>query len=126
MKGVIETVGDIDNPTASLTSTKSGLEIDLMNLTGSLKLGLIRNGEMDVDQFITPANMTGKKLQALRAKHREKMAGLVDLNKPDFKVGEMVTYKDNIHEVLKVRSDAVLLVVNSRKYWIPLDRVKKG
>jgi len=133
MKGVIEFVGDQDHPTSSLATTAiSGQIVDLQNITGKKKLELIMNGEMGIDQFVTPANMVGSKLKVLREAHRAKVEEqIAKVKGQDFKVGDFVTFKGKSYEVLKVDSNRVKFEFESdsgdkAKVWVAKDKVTKG
>jgi len=135
----IEIVGDPNSPTSTLTTTKSGAVIDLQNLPGMTKLQLIQSNELEVDQFIVPSNMPGRKLKVLREAHRgrikEQLQLLVDENTveaKDYKVGEFVSFSGKTFEVLKVDSDRVQILIKLKGYdelkkaWINKSKVSKG
>ena len=133
MKGVVETIGGTDNPVSSLVTTRSGQVIDLQNLPGHKKLQLIRDGEMEMDQFIAPVSMTGIKLKKLRDAHRLQMEAV--MNPPtttkELQVGEFILYKEKSYEILKTREDAVQIdyvLANGKhkKAWVQKDKVEKG
>lgn len=128
----VETIGAADNPTGLLTLTKTGRVVDLLNLPGLKKMELIESKEMEMDSFVSPPNMTGLKLKILRASHRERIEIQLKKHKAkkaakaDFKVGDFISYKEASHEVLKVREDAVMVMLGKKKVWIPKNKVGKG
>jgi hypothetical protein len=132
----VEVIGDQDNPTSLITKTRSGQEIDLNNLPGRTKLRLIQADEMGIDQFISPPNMPGHKLKAIRDAHRERVgeqlkAVLMEKTK-DFVVGDFVSFRGGSYEVLKVRQDGVMINMKLnddaefKNVWIPKAKIKKG
>ena len=107
--------------------------IDLANLPGKKRLQLVRNGDLSVDQFVTPPNMPGKTLKELRERNRETMSKVIlDAEPKDnpYKVGDFVLYKDSSTEVLKVDGNKVLVTVvdgdKEKKVWVNYVKVKKG
>lgn len=118
-----------DLPVSNFVATESGQEIDLNNLPGTTKVRLIQEGEMKIDAFIAPANLPGKKLQELRERHRESMEAALkkDSIPNEFQVGEMITFKGKVYEVLKVDSDrGVVIERKGKEVWVHHSKVTKG
>lgn len=107
-------------------------EYDVANMPGRLKYQLIKSGEMSVDRFITPPNMPGKKLKELRDAHRariEEQFGLMEsLQETNpYKVGDMVTYKDLVVEVLEVKGPKIKITNSEgKKVLVPFKNVTAG
>ena len=129
---VPEIVGDPNSPTSILTATKDGYPIDLQNVPGMTKIRLIKEGQMDIDRFVMPPNMPGKKLVILRQAHREKMeAQIAEIDKKEadknpYKVGDMISYKENTYEVLKVDGERVQISKDDKEVWVKHTKVEKG
>jgi hypothetical protein len=146
----VETVGDANNPVSVLTQTLNGRVIDMSNLPGAVKIKMIQEGEMGVDAFATPPNMPGHKLRKIREAHRAAMEVVLSKNKEEedelseeekaelekaekinWEVGDYVTFQDKVYEVLKTRSDAVLIEIPNKKgkmskTWVHRAKVTKG
>lgn len=122
----------LDDPYAMVeVKTASGNTIDINNLPGKTKMELIQSGELDIDRFVTPPNMPGKKLKELRLAHREQMKGILDKVKNEFQVGDMVNYKEKSYEVQKVDPlKGVLLTMKKggelKDVWVSHTKVEKG
>lgn len=122
-------------PAASIeVTTESGRVIDINNLPGKVKMELIMEGEIDVDRFVTPANMPGKKLAELRAAHKsrldEAMKAMVE-SKNEFATGDFVLYKDITYEVLKTDEERGVLIERKKdgkvkSVWVHHSKVAKG
>ena len=136
MANIVDYVGDQDQPTQSLIQTRSGKLVDLQNMPGMVKINLIKEEELGIDQFITPANMPGAKLRVLRERHREiieaQLTTLAEKTKKDYVVGDFVSFKGGSYEVLKVKEDGVMISYTlksggePKNVWIPKKKVKKG
>lgn len=133
----VQTIGAADNPTGLLTKTKSGDVVDLLNMTGLKKMELIDSGNMRMDDFVSPPNMTGLKLKAIREEHRARMEKELARYKKQkaksdvkFKVGEFISYKDQSYEVLKIEGEKLQIEVTVkgklRKAWVAQSSVTKG
>lgn len=102
-------LADIENedPSAeNLTQTNSGDLIDMNNLPGKKRLTLVAEGELAVEQFVSPANMPGKKLKEMRDRFAETFKSQVDraggVPIDEYKPGSLFEYKDGVYEVLAV------------------------
>ena len=144
----VETVGDANDPVSVLTRTRNGNNIDLNNIPGLVKARLIIDGQMSIDDFMSPANMPGIKLKKLREEHRAKYEKVLDgirpaegeinddqpneeANKVDYPVGSFVMFNDVSYEVFKAKQDKVLIELTNKnkkivKTWVPKSKVTKG
>lgn len=123
------------DPAASIeVSTESGRIIDINNIPGKVKQELIQEGELDVDRFIMPANMPGKKLKELREAHRQRLEDSMKqltTTANEFKVGDFILYKDLTYEVLKTDDEKGVMFEmkkpKGKKYvWVHHSKVAKG
>jgi hypothetical protein len=118
-----------DAPVTMMVKTKEG-NVDLNNLPGSRRLELIESGEMNIDQFITPANMPGSKLKELRGKYRQQMESRIKKGPDDVEVlyapGDFVNYKDSSYEVIRTDPKRGLLIDREgQKVWVISNKVSK-
>jgi hypothetical protein len=127
---------DDKTPTAFVT-TRSGGIIDVNNVPGVVRARMISSGEVSLNRFVGAENMPGTKLKPIRdrfaasmEKAVEKVATEEASEENPLKVGDMVEYKDNIYEVLKVDGKKIMIerTINGEKkeQWITYTRVQKG
>jgi hypothetical protein len=132
-----EVIGDQDNPTSTLVNTKSGDDIDLLNLPGKKKMELVLSGELNIDKFVMPANMPGKKLKELRDAHRTRFQEILDKAQGEedkentFKVEDSVIYKDYACQVLEIKGSKVKVEIPDdekagelKKIWVNYKKLK--
>lgn len=110
-----------DGPTSIEVRTVSGDIIDINNLPGVKRKELVANGELDADKLITPANMPGAKLKAMRDAHKAKQEGKTEhLTENPFVKGDMVIFRNLQVKVLV--SDPVkgvrIRAKDGKKVWV--------
>lgn len=119
-----------DEPATVMVGTESGRRYDVNNLSGAAKARLVMEGEMEPDSMLAPANMPGKKLKELRARHnssiQDSITKITEGMTNPFSKGDFVEYHKYVTEVLD--TDAVKgVLVRKReggKKWIHHSKVK--
>ena len=132
----VESVAVGEEPATQEVPVEGRGVLDFNNIPGKLKAQLIMSGEVDVDRFIAPPNIPGKKLEALRKEHRSRVlksigrieskeaASIVD----KFQVGDIILFNKvacEIKEINKERKSVKVLKKNGElSKWIHVDKVK--
>lgn len=124
------TAQDVYDDESVIMRTEDG-QFDLRNLPGRIRRRLIITGQVKAEQFATPANMPGAKLKALREeqKARSDEEGIIEgseLTNP-YKVGDIISWKNKVYEVLEVNENKVKFEKEPGKnVWVPYAKVEKG
>lgn len=118
--------GYSDGPTSIEMRTKSGDLIDINNISGAKRAELISNGEIAADKLVTPANVTGAKLQAIREAARAKREGTTQtLVDNPFVKGDMVIFRGTQVKVLASDPEKGVKIRNKDggKVWVSHTKV---
>lgn len=106
-----------DAPVSVEVETSSGNKIDVNNVSGMKKAELIASGEMEIDRFLAPPNMPGKKLAELRANHRKSMLKSLNVIEGEdanpYKVGDLIKFKKHRSEITEI--DGAFVMFRSAK-----------
>jgi len=109
----------LDEPAVNPIETTSGSSYDTNNISGAKKAQLIMDGELSMDNFINPPNMPGKKLKAMRDRHREGMESYfkkaAEETPNEYKVGDIVVYRKEATEVLEVDPERGVKIMKLNK-----------
>lgn len=104
-----------------VVESASGVKYDVSNISGARKRQLIMDGEIGIDVFVSPPNMPGKKLAAMRAAHAASVQSGIDgeVKKAKIKVnpfatGDLVEHKGHVSEVLEVTDKGVLKLIGKK------------
>lgn len=107
----------LEDEPASKEMEIAGSKYDINNMPGVVRNRLIMEGEVTADDFITPPNMPGAKLKALRDEHRSRVEasirGMEGNKKNTYEVGDIVIYKNIQTEVLEI-DDNKLVIMNDK------------
>jgi hypothetical protein len=116
---------DEDGPATVMAETSKGRAIDINNVSGKRKVALIESGELSIDSFMTPGNMSGKRLKELREAHRERFEK-DDKDKPNpYVVGNLVKYEGFVSEVLDVDGRKIKVrKANNKTSWVTFSKVE--
>lgn len=129
-------VGDPNNPTSVMVAG-----YDVMNMPGKIKLELIEKGELEPERFVTPPNMPGKKLKALRDQHAARLDEQFKkkhdkedsaLKDNPYKVSDHVRYQGEVYEIIEIEGSRVKFQRFSEKKKkmvttsVTYDKVEKG
>lgn len=131
-----------DSPAENFAKTLSGKTVDLNNLPGKVRQELIDEGEMSIESFVSPANMPGKKLKEMRERFAKNIEdqrkksnaakGIKDTEDAilDFKVGELIIFKEISYEVKGVDPVKGLKITKDtdngpKNVWVQPINVKK-
>lgn len=110
-------------PASVVVQTPLG-KIDINNVSGAAKRRLIMEGKVNPDKFVTPDNMPGKKLAALRAKNKVNL-GIKEVS--DFKVGDLVEFRKRVSPIVEVNPKKGVKISKGKdeiSKWIPFNRLK--
>lgn len=115
--------GGEEVPASVVVQTPLG-KIDINNVSGAAKRRLIMEGKVSPDKFVTPDNMPGKKLAAMRAKNKTNL-GIGDVGQ--FKVGELVEFRKKVSQIVEVNPKKGVKISKGKgevSKWIPFNRIK--